>query len=77
MPESNIDQSAASITSCFKGVELIGRAGLSYTTEGQGLKTKSDDTTHNSVCQTIAKLQLYQISTNQLRVSLPVLKRRS
>ena len=71
MPKSNIDQSGASITSCFEG------AGLSDTNEDGGLQTKSDDTTHNSVCQTTAKLQLNQISTNQLRVSLPVLKGRS
>ena len=31
-------------------------AGLSYTTEGHGLKTKSDDTTHESVCESIKKL---------------------
>ena len=48
--------------------------GLSYTNEDQGLKTKSNDTTHNSVGQSNQKLELNQISTNQLRVSLPVMK---
>ena len=64
------DQSAASITSCFEG------AGLSYTNDGAGLQTKSGDTTHNSVCQGIKQLEPNQISTNQLRVSLPALKGR-
>ena len=30
--------------------------GLSYANEDQGLQTKSDDTTRNSVCQSIEKL---------------------
>ena len=65
---SNIDQSAASITSCFEKAEL------SYTTEGEALQNKSDDTIRNSVCQDNKQLELNQKSTNQLRVSLPVLR---